>query len=85
MSGQRLTDEQLTKMDRDPRALTYIEWWPLLNEVRRLRSDEWLLAAAEEIVARRFHAATGEPGNAYEALIRADMLAILRKHRDGGA
>lgn len=42
----------------------------LISEVRRLRSDEWLEKAAEEI------------GDWFDGDMRGEVLAALRKHRD---
>jgi len=100
-----LTDEELTEIEvaahtgktGEPRALDHVWFDDLLRlvaDVRRLRSDEWLRAAMEEIA--REHDGTvnalastlrHEPGARLDAPEWAwDALgAILRKHRDGKA
>jgi hypothetical protein len=62
-----------------PWAVLPIEIGALYWEVRRLRSDEWLLRAAEEIVI----ASLEWSELLDESVRREDVLAILRKHRDG--
>jgi len=75
--SEPLTDEQMDEMQRKWGTGTvsvesvYRDVCDLISEVRRLRSDEWLEKAAEEIGGISALAGATE---------RA--LAILRKHRD---
>lgn len=74
-----LTDEDLAIAERDLMEGTGHErrnaGLRLLNEVRRLRSDEWLSAAALEI-------ATDEWGARHAPAFVTVLMATLRKHRD---
>lgn len=80
-----LTDEELDHLEREAKRFTAPEPWEgnatetivrLLAEVRRLRSDEWLERAADEIDGGMD--ALNETGPS-----RNEILDILRKHRDG--
>lgn len=81
-----LTEEDLAVAERDLVEGTGHErqhaGLRLLAEVRRLRSDEWLQRAAEEIAAIRLPDVPAELRNSE---LRARLLPILRKHRDGKA
>ena len=80
--AQELADQGVPESPRVTRRL--------IAEVRRLRSDEWLSKAAEEIATnidrgRKLSGFTVQPNAAFEAKMGDDVLAILRKHRDGKA
>ncbi len=78
-----LTDEELDAIARGGLYRLGRGWFaqrdyraPLLAEVRRLRSDDWLVRAAEKIT-------DSEVRDGY--VEEAAVVAILRKHRDGKA
>ena len=70
-----LTDEELAAMwKRATRHhISENDLWALLREVHRLRSDDWLARAAEEITDT-------EVSEGY--VEEAAVVAILREHRD---
>lgn len=64
----------LGRIGDGPDTLDTFDIHKLVAEVRRLRGDDWLQGAAEEIDTA--YASGGDPP-------RATVLTILRKHRDG--
>lgn len=87
-----LTDEQLARIEEtipgkddytDPNHPGFVYGRELMDEVRRLRSDEWLEAAA-----RALHEDWEERADYWlrgEDEVVPGILAILRRHRDGRA
>jgi hypothetical protein len=73
-----LTDRQLAIMEADANAVSMVApgvvVGRLIREVRRLRSDEWLQRAVDDI---------GALDTLEGHVDMAKALAILRKHRDG--
>ncbi len=81
LTSEELLDAQAAVIDTDQPFADTIETATvrrMAEELRRLRSDEWLERAIEEIAHGRadgWSTGVGIP-------TKADLLAILRKHRD---
>lgn len=90
--AEPITDEELDEMEKlnIPWAdnIGSDEIGKLIAEVRRLRSDEWLEKAAEEAeelsdFKQREDGDSEDPQKPWRVRHRAEILEILRKHRDG--